>query len=190
MITGEKHIINEIRLRNEKVLMKLYTDFRDEFIAWSYKNFGVQKEQAKDAFQEAILDFNENIISGKLTELTCSVKTYLFQIGKNKVINILKKEQRITYNDNLQMIKVNEYEDFMDEENKSLTQEQISKAISRLPQDCQDVLKLYYFKEYDMESVAREMNYKNADTAKSKKSVCMKRLAEELGKLKLLLLVI
>lgn len=188
MKADEKHIINDIRLGNERVLMSLYTDFRDEFIVWSKKNFGAQNEQAKDAFQEAILDFNENIVSGRLTELTCSVKTYLFQIGRNKVINILKKENRITYNENLHLIKANEYEDFMDEENKSFTQEQISEAIEKLPDDCQEVLKLHYFKEYDMESIAREMNYKNADTAKSKKSVCMKRLVTELNKLKMIMI--
>lgn len=189
MKAGDKYIIDEIGLGNEKVLMSLYADFRDEFIIWSHKNFGAHKEQAKDAFQEAILDFNENIVSGRLTELTCSVKTYLFQIGRNKIINILKKERRITYNDNLHLIKVNEYEDFMDEENKSFTQEQISQVISQLPDDCKEVLKLHYFKEYDMESIAREMNYKNADTAKSKKSICMKRLIAELNKLTKMLIL-
>ncbi len=189
MKVNDNHIIEKIRQGHEKVLMSLYADFRDEFIVFAYKNFGAQKEQAKDAFQETILDFNENIVTGKLTELTCSVKTYLFQIGRNKVINILRKEQRITYNDNLHLIKVKEYEDFMDEENISFTQEQISQAIEKLPDDCKEVLKLHYFKEYDMESIAREMNYKNADTAKSKKSLCLKRLVAELNKLKLILIL-
>lgn len=183
-------LIHRIKSGDERVLVQLYEKYRNEFIHWSYKSLGVQKEVAQDAFQEAMLDFHSNVLSGKLTELTSSIKTYLFQIGKHKLLNHIKKEQSITYLESLQMIKVNEYEDFMEEEQKTYTQEQISKAINKLPQDCQEVLKLYYFKEYDMESVAREMNYKNSDTAKSKKSVCMKRLAEELGKLKMLLLVI
>lgn len=184
-----QNIIQELRAGNEQPLLFIYKEYRNEFIVFAYKNFGAQREQAKDAFQDAILDFNENIVSGKLTELTCSIKTYLFQIGRNKVINILKKEQRITYNDNLHLINVNEYEDFMDEENKSFTQEQISQAIEKLPDDCKEVLKLHYFKEYDMESIAREMNYKNADTAKSKKSVCMKRLIAELNKITKMLIL-
>ena len=61
--------------------------------------------------------------------------------------------------------------------------EQISQALEELPTDCKEVLRLYYFKEYDMESISREINYKNADTAKSKKSLCMKRLIQELAKL-------
>jgi RNA polymerase sigma-70 factor (ECF subfamily) len=74
----------------------------------------------------------------------------------------------------------------MEDENKAYTQEQISKAIDKLPEDCQKLLKLYYFNEYDMDSVARELNYKNSDTAKSKKSICMKNLMVELKKLSML----
>jgi RNA polymerase sigma-70 factor (ECF subfamily) len=160
---------------------------RDEFIQWSAKNYSASSDQAKDAFQEAILDFHQNVIHGKLTELTSSLKTYLFQIGKHKLLNILKKDRRMTYNDALHMINHGEVDIFMEEENKAYTQEQISRAIEQLPEDCQKVLNLFYFKEYDMETIAREMNYKNSDTAKSKKSVCMKKLISELKKISMLL---
>ena len=178
-------IIQQIKKGNEQPLFDLYKLYRNEFVVWSAQQFGATKEQAQDAFQDAILDFNDNIVSGKLVELTASVKTYVFQIGKFKIINILKKEKRLTYHDNLQMIKGKEFEDFMDDENNAYTQEQISNAINQLPEDCQEVLRLHYFKEYDMDSIAREMNYKNADTAKSKKSICMKKLLVELNKIKL-----
>ncbi len=65
----------------------------------------------------------------------------------------------------------------------------IAQAMSKLPKDCQRLLKLYYFKEYDMLSIARELNYKNADTAKSKKSICMKKLLAELAKLSKILVL-
>ena len=40
-----------------------------------------------------------------------------------------------------------------------------------------------------MPSIARELNYKNSDTAKSKKSVCMKKLMIELNKLSKILVL-
>jgi hypothetical protein len=40
-----------------------------------------------------------------------------------------------------------------------------------------------------MSSIARELNYKNADTAKSKKSICMKKLLAELAKLSKILVL-
>ena len=188
MNLNSKHIIHQIKQGQEQPLIDLYRLYRNEFIVWSCKEFRANQEQAKDAFQEAILDFHQNIVSGQLTELICSEKTYLFQLGKHKIINLIKKESRITYNDNLQLIKGKEFEDFMDDENKTYTKEQIGSAIKKLPEDCQKVLKLNYFNEYDMDSIAREMEYKNADTAKSKKSVCLKKLITELNKLSKILL--
>jgi RNA polymerase sigma-70 factor (ECF subfamily) len=86
-----QNIIQQIKLGNEQPLIDLYKLYRNEFVVWSCKEFSANEEQAKDAFQEAILDFNDNIIRGYLTEFSSSVKTYLFQIGKHKVVNLIKK---------------------------------------------------------------------------------------------------
>jgi RNA polymerase sigma-70 factor (ECF subfamily) len=181
--------LSKIKSGDSSPIHELYELYRNEFIKWGQSNYKVNCEQAKDCFQDAMIDFHQNVVSGKLTELTSSVKTYIFQIGKFKILNLLKKESRITYHDNLQIIKGKEFEDFMDDDNNVYSQEQISEAITKLPSDCQKVLKLYYFNEFDMESIARELEYKNANTAKSKKSLCMKGLIKELTKLVRVLLV-
>lgn len=188
MSIKEQHIIHKIKNGDEQPLIDIYEKYRDEFIVWSTSNFRIDSEFSKDIFQETLLDFNENIHSGKLSELSSTVKTYLFQIGKHKILNYQKKQGRTTYFEKVHLIESKEHIDFMDDEQKAYTQEQISKAIEKLPDDCQEVLKLYYFKEFDMESIAREMEYKNANTAKSKKSLCMKKLINELNKLKMLVL--
>ena len=179
-----QNIIQEIKSGNENILIRFYEVYRDEFIAFSAKNYNAQNEQSKDAFQDAVLDFHQNIISGQLIELTASPKTYLFQLGRNKVLNILKKERRITYLEDIQVIKGQEYESFVEDNEAAFTQEQMQSVIPLMPNDCQKVLKLFYYNEYDMESIADEMNYKNSNTAKSKKSVCMKKLIEKLNELK------
>lgn len=179
----EHKILSQIRKGDESPIFEIYKIFRDEFLMYAKTNYNSTSEQSKDAFQEAVIDFHQNVISGKLTELSSSLKTYLFQIGKHKLLNILQKERRITYHDSIHLIKGEKATDFMKEENRIYTQEQINNAINKLPEDCQEVLKLYYFKEFDMNSIARDMNYKNANTAKSKKSVCMKRLVAELNKI-------
>lgn len=158
-------------------------------MAWSGNRYGATDEQAKDVFQDAIIAFYQNIVSGKLTELTSTAKTYLFEIGKRKMINLLERERRITYECEPHLMNGRENEDFMNEENKAYSEEQLKEAIANLPDDCQRVLELFYFREYDMDSVAREMGYKNADTAKSKKSLCMKKLLTELKKITMLLVI-
>lgn len=182
-------IVERLRNGDEEPLYDLYKLYRDEFLVWSKAQFKATEDQAKDAFQEAILDFHQNVITGRLTEMSSTIKTYIFQIGKHKILNIKKKEGRMTYHDALQMIDNGEANQFMEDEKKAFTQEQIGRAIENLPPDCQKILKLFYFSEYDMESIAREMDYKNADTAKSKKSVCMKNLMVELKKFTMLLVL-
>jgi RNA polymerase sigma-70 factor (ECF subfamily) len=182
-------ILEKLRNGDESPIYELYKLYRDEFIVWSKSTYKATDDQAKDAFQEAVLDFHQNVISGHLTELSSTIKTYLFQIGKHKLLNIQKKESRMTYHEALHLIDNGEMGSFMEEEQKAYSQERISKAIEKLPEDCQKVLKFYYFSEYDMESIAREMNYKNADTAKSKKSLCMKNLLNELKKMSMLLVL-
>jgi RNA polymerase sigma factor (sigma-70 family) len=182
-------ILDKLRNGDDSPIFDLYELYRNEFIVWSKSNYKSTEEQAKDAFQEAVLDFHQNVISGHLTELSSTIKTYLFQIGKHKLLNIQKKESRLTYHDALHLIENGEAEKYMEEENKAYTQEQISGAIDKLPEDCQKVLKLFYFNEFDMDSIARELDYKNADTAKSKKSLCMKNLMNELKKISMLLVL-
>lgn len=167
----------------------LYRLYRQPFVQWAAFNLGVTDEQAKDAFQDALIDFYEQVRAGNTPELSASLKTYLFQIGKHKALNIHRKERRMTYLQVLPEIKGNEHANFMEQEDLDWKSEQVRAAMEQLPDDCRKVLELYYYKEYDMESVAREMGYKNADTAKSKKSLCMKKLLEELKKLSLMLLV-
>lgn len=182
-------VINRIREGDEAPLFEIYKMYRDEFINYGKSKFNSNSEQSKDAFQEAVIDFHQNVISGRLTELSSSLKTYIFQIGKHKLLNMLKKEGRMTYHDTIQLIKGEEFSEFMNEENKIYNEEQISKAIKRLPEDCREVLELYYFKEFDMDSIARELNYKNSNTAKSKKSLCMKKLIAELNKITSLIIL-
>lgn len=167
----------------------MYRLHRNAFIHYARGRLGANDEQAKDAFQEAIVDFHQNICNKKLTVLTCKVQTYLFEIATHKILNLLKKEGRLTYDQDLQLIQGKEHEDFMNDDRMESIQEQIGKALEKLPEDSQKVLKLFYYQGYDMDSIAREMGYKNADTAKSKKSLSMKRLLEELKKMSLLLLL-
>lgn len=188
MYGKDNDIIKQIELGQEEPLVHIYELYRDEFVIWSVSNNTINEEHAKDIFQDAIIDFQDNILSGQLKELSASLKTYLFQIGKFKIINFLKREQRITYLPDTKFIK-NETKDYVQAEENEHKLDDIAQAMSKLPKDCQRLLKLYYFKEYDMLSIARELNYKNADTAKSKKSICMKKLLAELAKLSKILVL-
>ena len=176
--------IKEIKNGNETVLVELYKLYRNEFISWSFKNYTLNKEDAKDIFQETIIAFYNNVKSGQLTEFTSDVKTYLFAIGKFKIINFLKKQQRsVTFSD-FDLLKVEEpiHNEMLDKEENEFIKATVKKYLNEQCEDCKKVLELYYFKDLDMKAIAQEMGYKNADVAKKKKYECFKKLAEMVKK--------
>ena len=79
-------LINNIRNRNgEEELRQIYKEYRTEFIMWAKKKFGASSDEARDVFQQVMVIFYENIMSGRLQVLNSDVKTYIYGIGKNKL---------------------------------------------------------------------------------------------------------
>ncbi len=172
-------IISQIKAGNEEALIDLYKSYRDEFIAWAKNTYQLRDEDSKDIFQDTILAFYNNVVSGQLTELNSEVKTYLFQIGKFKLINFLKKHNRtVTFSEFDLLSVVEPTEDKMlDQEESEFIKETVKKYLKEQCEDCKKILELYYFKEMDMKTIAKEMGYKNSDVAKKKKYECFKKLA-------------
>ena len=113
-------------------------------------------------------------------KLTSNLKTYLFAIGKHKLINLIKKN---TYNGNFsnpelinnKFVTLNTVElEHKNEYNK----EQLNSFMSKIPEDCKKILDLYYIKEWDMESISKQLNIKSVNTAKKKKFDCLKKIAK------------
>lgn len=177
-------LIQKIKQDSDTVLVEFYKLYRNEFISWALKNYNLGSENAKDIFQDSIISFYNNVKSGKLTEFTSDVKTYLFAIGKFKIINFQKKQQRSVTFSNFDLLNINEpmENSMQDKEEHEFIKATVKKYLDEQCDDCKKVLELYYFKEMDMKSIAEEMGYKNADVAKKKKYECFKKLAEMVRK--------
>ncbi|MBC7696228.1 MAG: sigma-70 family RNA polymerase sigma factor [Burkholderiales bacterium] len=176
--------IKEIKSGNETVLVELYKLYRNEFLNWSLIKYKINKEDGKDIFQDTVIAFYNNVKSETLTHLTSDIKTYLFTIGKFKIINFQKKQQRsVTFSD-FDLLKVNEpiNNEMLDKEENEFIKDTVKKYLNEQCEDCKKVLELYYFKDLDMKTIALEMGYKNADVAKKKKYECFKKLAEMVRK--------
>jgi len=174
--------IEKLKAGDESILVEIYSLYRNEFLDWAVNNYSCDKEQAKDIFQEAIFGFYSNVRSGRVKELDSGVKTYLFAIGKNHLRNLVKKNSRFTNFPDLGFIKSQIINDMNDKSDQKHKDELIRNAINQLGDDCKKVLNLYYFKNYDMESIAREMGYKNGNVAKKKKFDCLQKLAKLIKK--------
>lgn len=177
----EKKLLIEIQAGKQKAIETVYNRYKAEFIIYALR-FSIYEEDALDIYQDSIIILYENIVSGKLSTLTSSLKTYLFAIGKYKIYNTLKL--KINTTDYL------EYEFLLGEETQddfTLQEENIEKiqiAYQELGEKCQQVLKLFYFENRDIEEIKNKLNYASKDVVKSQKSRCIKHLKTILLKIK------
>ncbi len=172
-------IIEAIKAGSEKILFQLYEAYRDEFVNWAVRNHKVSVEEAKDIFQEAMVGLYKNVKGGRVDSLTVTVKTYLFGIGKNNLLNLIKRksiEQKVM----AEFEAVPEYgiAKRYDEEHMVYLAKRIYRAIGS---PCKEVLEMFYANGYDMESIALRLGYKNSDVAKKKKYECLKKLEERIS---------
>ncbi|MBA3662817.1 MAG: sigma-70 family RNA polymerase sigma factor [Bacteroidetes bacterium] len=160
--------------------LTLYKLHRDEFISWSQKTYDCSIEEAKDAFQEAMVDLYADITEHNSFKGQSSIKTYLFSIGRNKLLNALRKSSRTVTFSNIDVTKVMEpnEDSINDEHSNTHNEEFIRKYLNLQCEDCQRVLRSFYMEGKDMATIASEMGYKNSDVAKKKKYECFKKFAQ------------
>lgn len=168
-----------IRLKHHpnEVMVELYRDYRKEFLSWALKNFGAEEADALDCFQDAMIAFYRNVVNGKIKELTSSVKTYIFSIGKNMLLRKFKSQNREVYltNENGIEPSINDFST-MELYRGNTIENRIADIVKTLRDPCKSILRYFYFRGFTMEEIAEEMQYKNAQTVKAQKVRCIKEV--------------
>ncbi len=184
----DKDLIARIRSGGQQYLGQVYEQYRTEFIRWVTREFRCSDDDAKDIYQVTILVFMENIQSGKLETLACSIKTYLFGIGKNIAHENQRRLNRNVSLDMEECLKDHFSDRFMEQTNE-LEFEAAKRAIARLPESARTMIRLFYYERKSMSEISAILNYKNPETAKNQKCKIMNRLRElyhaELGEMEL-----
>lgn len=171
----KQQLLATIKTGDATTLTNLYKTYRDDFVQWTCRSFYCTEADAQDVFQETMIAFYENVANGKLTELSSSVKTYLFAIGRNLLFKQKRKKKEQTadvedyhfLSDNITIedtIKLNE------------RQELIYGLLDNMKEPCRSILVLFYYKRYSIESIANSLGYKGQGVVKNQKVRCLKTL--------------
>lgn len=165
----------------EQEVAEHYRAFRNEFLAWAWKNFSAKAEDAKDVFQEALLVFYEQRQSGQLDDFSGNIKTYLFAIGKNLLLTRLRKSRIIGNHSERYAIHVQGQHtpDIQERMERDEDLGQVRAHLEKLSPADKRVLELYYVERMDMVAIAEVMGYASANVAKKKKCIALKRLMEK-----------
>lgn len=179
---SSKDIIHRIKANDESIIAFLYKSYRNEFIKWSLRRFAIQEDDVKDVFQDIVISFYRNVSEGKLNSINCSVKTYLFSCGRNHLLNLSKKNQKF--------INLSGFEFTNDEiiniekmEKTHYDKNLIENAIKELPEDHQQVLKMYYYDNFSLDLIAKKLGYKNSNVIKTIKSNSLKKMMIAIDKI-------
>lgn len=173
----------------EAVFKRYYASF----LGWLQKTYRCSREQALDVYCRTILVFREKAWEGAFDgykEVT--LKTLLFSIGKNVYREELRKEQRHLavhrYTEEPEEASPNDFIDFSSEDFGNFFGElsdektlRVKKALEEVGEGCKKILMMRIVYGCSMDEIAEEMHFKNADSAKTQKNKCLKKLKDLLN---------
>lgn len=168
--------LDKIKQGDNIAFTKMYEAYKDAFIAFAGK-YGIGNEDAIEIYQESIIALFENAASGKLQELTSSVKTYVFSIGKYKILEFLRASKRTTHLESFHL--KDDYETIEIKENVLTEKQRLLKLnFSNLGARCQNILEQFYLFGKTIAEIKEFENYENENTVKAQKSRCLKQLKQ------------
>ncbi len=166
--------ISQIRKNESEAFERIYILYRDEFCLWLRKRTALTLEESKEIYQLSMVILYENIRDGKLTNLTSTLKTYLFSIGLNKARDFKKSREK--YNANLDPLNLQLFTEDVSQEELEGKFQVIEKCLEQLGRPCKEILIDFYYFKFNMKDIAQRFGYKNPDSAKNQKAKCIKKL--------------
>lgn len=181
VLYADSQLLSLIRQGDDRLLNQLYGDFRDRFLRWAMGRYQCVEDDASEVYQKAFTILYFNIKNEKVMELTSSLETYLYGIGKN----VFRERFKDKFNKVDSMDEHFEFKEMdmsiIDKHHQVHQKQALHKLLVELGDPCKKVLTLYYFKNYSMESIAATVGYKNDLVAKKKKYQCLKGLRKLVG---------
>jgi RNA polymerase sigma factor (sigma-70 family) len=132
-------------------------------------------QEAKDIFQEAMIVLLEKARSGNF-ELNCQIKTYLYSVCRRLWLKKLQQNSRFTNEIENTVGTVPVEEDLEEHERRDAEFEIMEKAIGSLGEPCKSLIEAFYIQKRNMQDIASQFGYTNADNAKNQKYKCLMRL--------------
>jgi RNA polymerase sigma-70 factor (ECF subfamily) len=168
----------------------LYSAHCGAFVKWAQQHYAVREEEARDAFQEAVIVLYRKAQGGDLSNVNCSLRTYLFAVGRNQLLTRLRvlRKQEDLHEEFLGIPDEALATNAMERQEKEATAELVRQRLAEMKPDDRRVLELYYLEGKDMDAVAEALGLKNRNVAKKKKHFALQRLIALVRSAKMLLL--
>ena len=170
----------------EDIVRQWYNKVRPLFVNTLKKRFSqLDYDTIENLYQDAFLAVYDNLQARRVREDT-SWSSYIIQIGINLATKELRHVGKTSDNEEGRKEISRTGEKLLSEcfdEDETMYQNVdalslLGEELNYTPEPCNTIIRLYYYAKMSMEDIATAVNFKNATTAKSKKSQCMKSLTE------------
>ncbi len=171
----EEAYLKGLAARNPVILNEIYEHFFPGILKY-IKEFGGNREDAEDVFQDALIVVYRQTKSGRL-QLRSTFYTYLFAVCKKIWLN--KSTKKSKQGQTLNSVPIQKSEDAEIEKTIEKTEKYrfFREKFKLLGKGCQQVLTLF-FEGVNMKKIADLMGYASESYAKKRKFKCKKKLIE------------
>ena len=170
----EQQLLKGLALSDKISIEKIYRDNYSAIQSFVLNNNG-SVDDARDIFQEAMVVLFEK---SKLDtfSLNCQLKTFIYSICRRLWLKRLQQIGKFgSLIENLEDTVAVE-EDIEDHEKKNEDFNMMEHAMAKIGEPCKSLLDAYYLQKKNMQEIAGEFGYTNADNAKTQKYKCLVRL--------------
>lgn len=176
--------IRGFRDNDDRVIARFYSKHRQAFFAFFKRAYSKDEAYIAELFQDSCVKLWQNVRDGKLSEqrLESKLATYLFSIGKYTMM--AKDRAAGKY--------IQESVEGVDIPEESIVEPSaceelfgfVCRMVSSLKSPCDELLKAQYWYRLSGAEIAKRLGYSSADSVKSQKFKCIRKLRTMIGKFK------
>ncbi len=169
----DKILIEGIAAEDKYAIEQLYKQHYNMVKTMVVTNGG-SNDDAADLFQETVIVLFEKVKAGSF-ELTSLLKTFIYSVARRLWLKKLQQQRFTSSPDGLEDIMPveDEIENHLKIQNDFVIMES---AMGKVGEPCKSLLQAYYLQKKQMNIIAQEFGYTNADNAKTQKYKCLVRL--------------
>ena len=171
---SEKTLLQGLARNDKKAVETIYRENYSTVQSLIINNNGTA-DDAKDIFQEAMIVLYEKARSGNF-ELSCQIKTYVYSVSRRLWLKRLQQVNRYSGDIGNAEALVQVEDDIEEHTRRDAEFEMMGKAILSLGEPCKSLLEAFYLQKKNMQEIAANFGYTNAENAKTQKYKCLIRL--------------
>ena len=182
---GINELLVSLRKEGSSAMLPVYRRYRENYLAFT-SHYTNDRDLRLQSYHDAIIQLNRVLVRNKFDSEKSKLKTFLFNIGKNKLINLLEKEN--TYNKHIltpdQIDKDKEIpEEYIEDSRIKLKwKDELRSVFDSLGIKCQELIQYFYYDALDTSEIMKIMNYDSQNVVYSAKSRCLKKLKQLINK--------